>query len=55
MNKTIMTAALALFVIGSEATAREMASASKMMSASQKNDNKKEDYGEKESDRDKGS
>mgnify|MGYP006879772207 FL=1 len=29
MNKTIMTAALALFVIGSEATAREMASASK--------------------------
>ena len=36
MNKTIITVALALFVIGSEATAREMASASKMMSASQK-------------------
>ena len=41
MNKTIMTAALALFVIGSEATAREMASASKMMSASQKTTTRK--------------
>ena len=36
-----MTAALALFVIGSEATAREMASASKMMSASQKTTTRK--------------